>query len=47
MIIVVSNKGLSLGSNGDVLLVESLLDASKFMGNISYLVYHSINESTN
>ena len=47
MIIVVSNKELSLGSNSDVLVVESLLDASKVMGNISALVYHSSDESTN
>lgn len=47
MIIVVSNKELNLGSNGDILVVESLLDASKVKGNITALVYYSSNESTN
>ena len=47
MIIVVSNKELNLGSNGDILVVESLLDASKVKGNITALVYYSSDESTN
>lgn len=47
MIIVVSNKELNLGSNSNILVVESLLDASKVKGNITALVYYSSKESTN
>ena len=47
MIIVVSNKELNLGSSGNILVVESLLDASKVMGNITALVIYSSSESTN
>ena len=39
MIIVVSNKELNLGSSGNILVVESLLDASKVMGDITALGY--------
>lgn len=47
MIIVVSNKELNLGSSGNILVVESLLDASKVMGDIAALVIYSSSESTN
>lgn len=47
MIIVVSNKELNLGSSGNILVVKSLLDASKVMGDITALVIYSSSESTN
>lgn len=47
MIIVVSNKELNLGSSGNILVVESLLDASKVTGSITAVVIYSSSESTN
>jgi hypothetical protein len=46
MIIVVSNKELNLGSSGNILVVESLLDASKVTGSITAVVIYSSSEST-
>ena len=47
MIIVVSNKELNLGSSGNILVVESLLDAAKVTGSITAVVIYSSSESTN
>ena len=47
MIIVVSNKDLNLGSSGNILVVESLLDASKVTGSITAVVIYSSSETTN
>ena len=47
MIVVVSNKALELYGDSDILVVESLLDASRLVGGVDALVYHSSNETTN
>lgn len=47
MIVVVSNKELALYDDSDILVVESLLDASKLVGGVDSLVFYSSDESTN
>lgn len=46
MIIIVSDKGLGLVEDSEILVVSSLLEATKVIGHISNLIYHSSKEDT-
>lgn len=46
MIIIVSDKELGLVEDSEILVVSSLLEATKVIGHISNLIYHSSKEDT-
>ena len=46
MIIIVSDKELGLVEDSEILVVSSLLEATKVIGHISNLIYHSSDEDT-
>ena len=47
MIVIVSSKDLGLVEDYDILVVGSLLEATKVVGTISDLIYYESNEDTN
>ena len=47
MIVIVSSKDLDLVEDYDILVVGSLLEATKVVGTISNLIYHESKENTN